>query len=273
MTHVHREGVLASAFARVRQGLETDLPGLASVRDATKALREALERLPEACAGEDAGPVALAGDMVRAAVLGTLGAVRGSDPPASNHREEPRRGGRRGGLIDKIRPGDNHRDREPDRRPEEPPRLPSEPAVHTPTLLDQLTAAFEAADRVLAAAEPPPPERVVLGWAEDTQLLDVFHELLTADAERDGELALRHIAHLKSTLRLQHGIEAVEYDEGTENAFTYMQHTDPADRRILTVRPALVASGRLLRRGEVRGPKRPELTPNATPEQETRDDG
>jgi hypothetical protein len=131
-----------------------------------------------------------------------------------------------------------------------------------PRLLDQVEAAFEAVDRLLAAAQPPPPERVEVPWADDHDLMNLMHELFSAETENDGELALRRIAHLKSDLSTRHGIDVVLFDGTNDALFSFGRNLDPADPRYTTVRPALVTADRTLRRGEVRGPVRPPVPPD-----------
>jgi hypothetical protein len=205
--------------------------------------------------------IALAEEVLRSTIVGTLYAVR-RPPPPPRSRPAPRRPPERSNPLQPLARLFGREDEPQHPGPREQvegarvaeSRRPPAPTVHTPLLLQQVQAAFEAADRLLAAAEPPPPERVQVPWAEDRELVDLLHELLSAHAEQDGELALRHIARLKQDLALRHDIETVDFDGENDRYFSFGRNADPADRRITTVRPALVVSGRVARRGEVRGP-------------------
>lgn len=247
--------ILATAFKRQRPQLDIRLEDHATTETATAALRAALERLDPASApggDREATPnsrrqLAAAVDLLRAVSLGTLAAVRA---PAAPAQRPPRPSSPLTPLLRLLPLGLD------DDRRHEPPR-PVRPTVHTPTLLDQLQAAAEAADRLLAEAEPPAPERVPLRWSEDRDVLNLLRDLLSAHAERDGELALRHIDRLRKDLALRHDIEVVDFDGTNDALFTFVAHPDPGERDFVTSRPALVAAdGRVLRPGEVRGPAR-----------------
>ncbi|MFE0045295.1 hypothetical protein [Streptomyces albireticuli] len=252
--------ILATAFKRQRPQLDIRLEDHATTENATAALRAALERLDPASAaapGEDREgtpnsrrQLAAAVDLLRAVSLGTLAAVRA--PAATTGARPPQRSSSPLTPLLRLLPlglGDEDHREERTR----PPR----PTVHTPTLLDQLQAAAEAADRLLAEAEPPAPERVPLRWSEDRDVLDLLRDLLSAHAERDGELALRHIDRLRKDLALRHDIAVVDFDGTNDSLFSFVVHPDPEERNFVTSRPALVAAdGRVLRPGEVRGPAR-----------------
>ncbi|MBB5121037.1 hypothetical protein AF335_20220 [Streptomyces eurocidicus] len=248
---------LATAFKRQRPQLDIRLEDHATTETAIAALRAALERLDPASAaapGEDRETtpnsrrqLAAAVDLLRAVSLGTLAAVRA---PAAPPQRPPRPSSPLAPLLRLLPLGldEDHR--------HEPPR-PPRPTVHTPTLLDQLQAAAEAADRLLAEAEPPAPERVPLRWSEDRDVLNLLRDLLSAHAERDGELALRHIDRLRKDLVLRHDIAVVDFDGTNDALFSFVMHPDPGEGEFVTSRPALVAAdGRVLRPGEVRGPAR-----------------
>ena len=73
--------------------------------------------------------------------------------------------------------------------------------------------------------------------------LDIFSDLLTASYSRDPDYALEKIDDIKYYLHKQQ-IEAVDYSEETTRFFDMMP-----SQRAGTIRPALVADGKLLRKG------------------------
>lgn len=73
--------------------------------------------------------------------------------------------------------------------------------------------------------------------------LDIFSDLLTASYSKDPEYALEKIDDIKYYLHKQQ-IEAVDYSPETAQFFDMMP-----SQRAGTIRPALVADGKLLRKG------------------------
>lgn len=73
--------------------------------------------------------------------------------------------------------------------------------------------------------------------------LDIFSDLLAASYSKDPEYALEKIDDIKYYLHKQQ-IEAVDYSEETAQFFDMMP-----SQRAGTIRPALVADGKLLRKG------------------------
>ncbi|MFE7032443.1 hypothetical protein ACFU9Y_19210 [Streptomyces sp. NPDC057621] len=289
------EGFLTSAFRRQRPRLEMRLEDHIGMDTATAALRDVLERLEAEARGashrtpgqyaghapQDTGQRQLVAaiDLLRAAVVGALSAVRAPVVPPPTDRPPP---GRRSQLPfmsffglgrdeeDEWEAG--QRAREEQRR-----RTPPRPTAHTLSLLDHVQAAVEAADRLLEEAQPLPPEEVVLPWDRDSELLNLIRDLMAAHAEWDGELALRHIDRLRKNLALLHDIKVVDYDGTNEGLFSFGIHQAPDERRVVTLRPALVAAdGRVLQRGEVREPAaRPSANAVGEPDEEIKggDDG
>jgi len=255
------EGVLTDAFAHIRTLYVGGHPDVMKVRDAMKLAVDVLSRVSDDAIAATDDPEAAerleqAMTMVRAAVVGTLSAIRAPDPPDPPRARGARAAGRsrqpsKSTLL-RIFAG-QPRERE---RPPDPPAPQAPPNGHLPALLSQIEGALLTADRLLASSEPPAAERVQASWPEDKDLLDLMHELLSAHHERDGEHAMREIARLKDDLRLRYGIEAVAFDEENGHCFQYVENVDSADPRVTTVRPALVAPDGLLRKGEVRGPAR-----------------
>ncbi|MFJ8630205.1 hypothetical protein [Streptomyces sp. NPDC093568] len=248
------DGYLSGAFRQPRRELEMALDEQTGSEQVTHALRAVLTRLAHA-AEDDTGldptvrrQLAAAVDLLRAAVVGTLSAVRTpAVPPLRSPR--PRRSSFRlpfpgfGG-------GDEEEERRWARQREEDLLRSRRPVVHTVSLLDQVRAALEAADRLVAESEPPPPVRVPMAWHEDTELVNLIRDLMTAHTEGDGDLALRHIDRLRKELALRHDIEVVDFDGTNEWLFTLDGRPGPADGRHRTVQPALTTGGRILRRGE-----------------------
>ncbi|WP_406175896.1 hypothetical protein [Streptomyces sp. NBC_00996] len=251
-------GFLSAAFRQPRTQLELTLDEQTGTENVTHALRTVLTRL-ERVADEDGEldarvrpQLVAALDLLRAAVLGTLSTVRAPAVAPPRHRPPPRRPGLR---LPFLGGGDDDEERREWEREEERLRRPQRPVVHTASLLEQFQAAVEAADRLLAEAEPPPPVRVPIAWHQDAELVNLIRDLMAAHAESDGDLALRHIDRLRKELALRHDIEVVDFDGTNEYLFTLGTHPGPADGRYRTVQPALVTTdGRVLRRGEATGP-------------------
>ncbi|MER6425705.1 hypothetical protein [Streptomyces sp. NPDC001137] len=250
------EGFLGDAFRQPRTELELTLDDQSGTEHVRKALRVALIRLAHA-AEEDPEldetarrQLVAAVDLVRSAVVGTLAAVRAPAVPPPR-RPPPRRSPFRFPLPF----GDDEEDRRREDERQEELRRPRRPVVHAATLLEQVQGALEAADRLLAYAEPPPPVQVPIAWHEDAELVNLIRDLMTAHSESDGELALRRIDRLRKDLALHHGITVIDFDGTNEQLFTLGGHPDPPDSRYHTVQPALMTTdGRILRRGEATAP-------------------
>ncbi|MET7606615.1 hypothetical protein ABZS96_29790 [Streptomyces avermitilis] len=267
------EGFLTSVFRHQRSQLEIRLDDSIGTDAATAALREVLERLDAASYGAsyrapgqepgdrlrdaDRQQLLAAVDLLRAAVVGTLSAVRApAVAPPPRHRPPARRSPfPRIPFLGLGNDDEDWREAQEREREELRRRQPQRPTVHTLSLLDQVQAAVEAADRLLTTAELPPPERVVRPWSEDAELVNLLRDLMAAHAVWDGELALRHVDRLRKNLALMHDIKVVDFDGTNEELFAFGTHQDPSDKRVVTVQPALMAAdGRVLRRGEVREP-------------------
>lgn len=152
--------------------------------------------------------------------------------------------------------------------PEPPPMAPAPPtrmSVDVDRVIETVRNALESADRARKAAEPPEPEIVVRPWTEDGELVDLFHDLITAVHDRHEGFAIRRIEQLRDQLALRHDVLAVTLapDQGNAAYFTVVPHLDLAEREPRTTRPALVRAGSLLRAGEARIPHGP--GPTATP--------
>ncbi|MEF3113589.1 hypothetical protein [Streptomyces chrestomyceticus] len=249
------EGYLGAAFQSARTQLELTLDDQPATEQATHAIRAALNRLardaethPELGASERR-QTAAAVELVRAAVVGTLAAVRA--PALPQPRPSPPRRSPFHALLTGF--GSEEEDRRREREREEELLRGRRPVAHTVSLLEQLHAALESADRLLAEAEPPPPEKVPIAWHEDGELVNLLRDLMAAHSENDGELALRRIARLRQELSLRHDIDVVDFDGTNEGLFTLDRQPGggPAAGDCRTVQPALVLKGgRTLCRGE-----------------------
>ncbi|MFK8843881.1 hypothetical protein [Streptomyces sp. Ac-502] len=262
------EGHLSAAFQSARTKLELTLDDQPATEQATHAIRAALTRLareaethPDLDASERR-QTAAAVELVRAAVVGTLAAVRA--PALPQPRPSPPRRSPFHLILNGF--GSDEEDRRREREHEEELLRVRRPVAHTVSLLEQLHAALESADRLLAEAEPPPAERVPIAWHEDGELVNLLRDLMAAHSENDGELALRRIARLRQELALRHDIDVVDFDGTNEWLFTLgRQPGGPADGDWRTVQPALVLKdGRILRRGEATVPV---AAPPASPAQ------
>lgn len=131
------------------------------------------------------------------------------------------------------------------------PQAPIE--VNVTLLLASLAGSLEAADQVLAAAEPLPAERVPIPWTEDLELMELFQDLLRALTTNDEKLGLRHIARLRRWLPERHGVEVIEAWNDNEDHFRVLSTRDPGILGPVTLRPALVRAdtGAVVLRGEV----------------------
>jgi hypothetical protein len=192
--------------------------------------------------------------LLRGALF-TLSAV--ATPPVDRHPSPPRERGP--GLFSIRLPFPA-----PAPQPSEPvtPR-PEEPMVDMRRLLPILRSILEAADGVLAAAEPPPPPAPeLLPWDKDKDLIDLSHQLLEAGSTQDGKEALLRIEDLRGQLAAR-GIRTITFDGGNSELFQFLRNPDPDDMSHTTVRPALVVGGQILRRGQVRGPEPATTAPSA----------
>jgi hypothetical protein len=277
---------LAAAFARERFQIQQRLGARATHQQVTRALDDSLELVFQTVRDaqdhpDDATAEAVEAQLrelhtlIYAAVLGSMYTVLVEEqapapppPPQAPQRPTDDRGWPAEREWnpwvrfpeDQVRSTVEGVRRFADRvtRPASPPATVPGPApvsqvVDVNRLLHSLAGVFEAADRLLDAAKPPPPQRELLPWAKDSQLIDLFHDLLEAQAERDGELALNHIVGLKGQL-VQQGIRIVVYSGENDELFGFARNLDPTDTSFTTVRPALLAGGDVLRRGLVRGP-------------------
>lgn len=251
------ENYLSGAFRQPRTEMQLALDEQTGTEHVTHALRAVLTRLGRLAEDDrdlDASvrrQLSAAVDLLRAAVVGTLSAVR--EPAVPEPRSpRPRRSPFR---IPFPGFGPDDEERRWAREREEDLLRSRRPVVHTVSLLDQVHAALEAADRLLAEAEAPPPVRVPLDWHEDAELVNLIRDLMTAHTEGDGELALRRIDRLRKDLALRHDIEVVDFNGSNEWMFTLGTSPGVTGGGYRTVQPALVMrQGRILRRGEAVGP-------------------
>jgi hypothetical protein len=145
--------------------------------------------------------------------------------------------------VSETGPGDEGRSQR-DARPEARVYLSED------RLFNQLRAAAEALDNMLAWLEPPPPPEPKT-WADDDKLLEQLQPLLGALAARNGEAALAELGLLAERLRAQ-DIEMRLADDTTADWFTL--YDGDADGYV-TVTPAIAVRGELRKRGEARRPR------------------
>ena len=113
-------------------------------------------------------------------------------------------------------------------------------SLHTAILsIDQSLEEIQAADRWAKKEQAGTIEGKVISPGE----LDLFADLLTAAYSKDGEYALDKIEDLKYYLHKQQ-IDVTDYSEETKQFFDLMPGTQSA-----TIRPALVADGKILKKG------------------------
>jgi hypothetical protein len=238
---------LTELFERERHPLVAELGTRPDPHTVLAAMRKLFDRLAEQTDVEQAR---LMLGALRNGVVGSLFALR-VETTEPRYRAEPRQQNRNpleaiGSLFTRA----------PDRPPPPPP--PPTSTVDVTRLVDQLCASFEAADRVLAAAEPPPPVVVPVTWSEDAELLDLCQDLLEAQTRGDGELALSHVERIRRSLPLRHRIDVVTFDGANDELFKFRISTNPSDTEPVTIRPALRSGTRILRRGEVTRPAKPD---------------
>ena len=113
-------------------------------------------------------------------------------------------------------------------------------SLHTAVLsIDQNLEEIQAAERWAKKEQAGTIEGKVLSSGE----IDLFADLLTAGYSKDGEYALDKIEDLKYYLHKQQ-IEVTDYSEETKQYFDIMPGTQGG-----TIRPALVADGKVLKKG------------------------
>jgi len=201
-------------------------------------------------------------DALQRALTASLVAMR--MPPAALPRQPPEPGPEHqgpdpvsralGGLKRMVAPG-----REPAYEPGSPAYPPPDPVmiIQRDALADQVRAACDALDDLLDAAEPPAPVVTARPWAEDRELVGLFHDLLSARQTGHAAKALNRLDHLADQLAQRHGIEVIEHSAQAEAVgwFSMSTTSDTSLDRIRTVRPALVARGRLIAVGEAVRPQ------------------
>lgn len=248
---------LTGLYAREREKLARALGAQPDIDHVRSVLRRLFDNLAEAVEGDGRTQALAMLDALRGAMVGTVFAIRPAERPAFEPRNEVR--SNTGGLFSLpwlSRP-------EPVRQPQENTqwRLPASPTFDSARLLDQLLGAFEAADRVLGMSQPPPPQIVEKSWSEDTVLLELFQDLLGTlptepyDAKDlalgDGDLALSHVERLRRSLEHGHGIKVITFDGTNGELFKGVAAGFSSGTEAETIKPALVADGRVLRFGEV----------------------
>ena len=151
-------------------------------------------------------------------------------------------------------------------RPSASPPEPVRIHVDGIALSQRLRSAAEALDDLLADPAPE-PVRETLPWADDQKLLDQLWPLLGALATDNGNAALAHLRQLEQTLRLHHDIE-MRVADNAATAEYFDLHPGDGDHYV-TVTPALLVRGQLLKRGEARRPKGVDVAadgPRTTPD-------
>ncbi len=113
-------------------------------------------------------------------------------------------------------------------------------SLHTAILsIDQSLEEIQAAERWAKKEQAGTIEGKTISGGE----LDLFADLLTAAYSKDGEYALEKIEDLKYYLHKQQ-VEVTDYSEETKQYFDVMPGTQTG-----TIRPALVADGKVLKKG------------------------
>ncbi|MBO4235657.1 MAG: hypothetical protein J5928_04365 [Firmicutes bacterium] len=113
-------------------------------------------------------------------------------------------------------------------------------SIHTAVLsIDQSLEEVQAQDRWAKKEQAGTIEGKAISSGET----DLFADLLTAAYSKDGEYALEKIEDLKYYLHKQQ-IEVMDYGEETKQYFDIMPGTQTG-----TIRPALVADGKVLKKG------------------------
>jgi hypothetical protein len=132
------------------------------------------------------------------------------------------------------------------------PEYEARVGIREDMLFDQLRAAAEALDDLLARlAPPPPPPPEPRSWAEDGKLLEQLQPLFGALATQNGDAALAELGLLAERLRAQ-GVEMVLADEDTAG---YFKLYDGEADDYVTVTPAITVRGELRQQGEARRPR------------------
>lgn len=113
-------------------------------------------------------------------------------------------------------------------------------SLHTAVLsIDQSLEEIQAAERWAKKEQAGTIEGKAISSGE----IDLFSDLLTASYSKDGEYALDKIEDLKYYLHKQQ-IDVLDYSEETKQYFDIMPGMQGG-----TIRPALVADGKILKKG------------------------
>lgn len=128
--------------------------------------------------------------------------------------------------------------------------------VDTEALQARLSHALGALDKLVERAAAVRPSIASAGPViEDPGFTELLQDLMEARETSDGEYALRVLRSLRAVLE-RHGIRVVSFDGANRNLFEFTPTVDSSPREV-TLRPALVHEGRVLRRGLVAAPSRP----------------
>ncbi|MGE0170981.1 hypothetical protein [Nocardioides sp.] len=241
---------LAELFDQEAVEIRSTLDAYAELAVVQARVQYALDAVARRAGDEIAGQAA---ETARLA-LAVLDAVSVEQPRRVPPPEPARRSSGFGGLFSIFGPD------EPEPLP--PSLPPARPIVNVDRVLATVRDAMETADRLRAAAVPPPPEIVVRPWAEDTALLALLQDLLTAVRRQSPEYLTARVEQLADDLGFEHGIQVAEFDGTNRALFEVRPTTNLADTTHRTVRPALVRDGELLRAGEAREPAAPTSMPS-----------
>lgn len=133
----------------------------------------------------------------------------------------------------------------------------SQAVVHVDprALQSRLSHALGALDKLIERAASVRPSIASAGPViEDPAFTELLQDLMEARETGDGEYALRVLRSLRAVLE-QHGIRVVSFDGANRNLFEFTPAVDSSTQDV-TLRPALVHEGRVLRRGLVAAPSR-----------------
>ncbi|WP_298798221.1 hypothetical protein [uncultured Pseudonocardia sp.] len=238
---------LTELFDQESAEIQSALGAYAELAVVQARVQYALDAVARQARDEIAGQAA---ETARLA-LGVLDAVTVEQPRPVPRPEQARRSSGFGSLFSVFGPDE----------PEPLPPPPVRPIVNVDRALATVRDALETADRLRAAAVPPPPEIVGRPWAEDAALLGLLQDLLAAVRRQSPEYLTARVEQLADDLGFEHGIQVAEFDGTNRALFEVRPTTNPADTTHRTVRPALVRDGELLRAGEAREPAPPTTVP------------
>ena len=115
-----------------------------------------------------------------------------------------------------------------------------------PGFITQLVEALKTADHILLRLAEPEAET---HWRDNSRLVGMLQSLLEAQEAGDGDFALTLINQEMKSVLAGEGVELMTYSKKTKDMFDILPAIGETETKMAA--PALVADGRVLRRGTV----------------------